>query len=43
MRALISVCDKTGVDKFARGLAGLGYELVSSGGTADFLEEQGLE
>ena len=35
MRALISVYDKTGVDDFARGLADLGYELVSSGGTAD--------
>src|SRR3982750_1653251 len=42
MRALISVWDKTGVDAFARGLADLGFELVSSGGTATFLEEQGL-
>jgi phosphoribosylaminoimidazolecarboxamide formyltransferase/IMP cyclohydrolase len=42
VRALISVWDKTGVDVFARGLAELGYELVSSGGTASFLEEQGL-
>jgi phosphoribosylaminoimidazolecarboxamide formyltransferase / IMP cyclohydrolase len=43
VRALISVYDKHGVDGFARGLAGLGFELVSSGGTASFLEEQGLE
>ncbi len=43
MRALISVYDKHGIDTFARGLADLGYELVSSGGTADFLEEQELE
>ncbi len=43
MRALISVWDKTGVDEFARGLAELGFELVSSGGTATFLEERGLE
>ena len=42
MRALISVYDKTGIDVFARGLAELGFELVSSGGTAAFLEEHGL-
>ena len=42
-RALISVWEKTGVDDLARGLADLGWELVSSGGTASFLEEQGLE
>jgi phosphoribosylaminoimidazolecarboxamide formyltransferase/IMP cyclohydrolase len=40
---LISVWDKTGVEAFARGLDELGFELVSSGGTADFLEEHGLE
>ncbi len=43
MRALISVYSKQGVDTFAKGLAELGFELVSSGGTATFLEEQGLE
>ena len=44
MRALISVYDKTGLEEFARGLADLGFELVASGGTADFLEnEVGLE
>ena len=44
MRALISVYDKTGLQEFARGLAELGYELVASGGTADFLEhEVGLD
>ena len=32
-----------GVDDLARGLADLGWELVSSGGTASFLEEQGLD
>ncbi|HEX4680617.1 MAG TPA: bifunctional phosphoribosylaminoimidazolecarboxamide formyltransferase/IMP cyclohydrolase, partial [Gaiellaceae bacterium] len=42
-RALISVYDKEGVDAFARSLSELGWELVSSGGTASFLEEQGLE
>jgi phosphoribosylaminoimidazolecarboxamide formyltransferase/IMP cyclohydrolase len=41
-RALLSVWDKTAIDTFARGLHELGWELVSSGGTAAFLEEQGL-
>ena len=41
-RALISVYDKEGVDEFARGLVELGWELVSSGGTASFLAEAGL-
>jgi len=43
VRALISVWDKQGVAEFARGLAGIGFELVSSGGTAEFLTEAGLE
>jgi phosphoribosylaminoimidazolecarboxamide formyltransferase/IMP cyclohydrolase len=43
VRALISVYDKHGIDTFAAGLAELGFELVSSGGTATFLEEQGLQ
>jgi phosphoribosylaminoimidazolecarboxamide formyltransferase/IMP cyclohydrolase len=42
-RALISVADKTGVADFARGLAELGVELVSTGGTASALREAGLE
>jgi phosphoribosylaminoimidazolecarboxamide formyltransferase / IMP cyclohydrolase len=42
VRALISVYDKAGLAEFARGLADLGCELVASGGTAAFLEEQGL-
>ena len=42
MRALISVYDKAGIVDFARGLSGLGFELVSSGGTARALEEAGL-
>ena len=41
-RALISVFDKERVDDFARGLAELGWELVSSGGTASFLADAGL-
>jgi phosphoribosylaminoimidazolecarboxamide formyltransferase/IMP cyclohydrolase len=42
-RALISVYDKSGLDEFARGLADLGWSLVSSGGTAAHLESLGLE
>jgi len=33
-RALISVSDKTGIIEIARGLASLGAELLSTGGTA---------
>jgi phosphoribosylaminoimidazolecarboxamide formyltransferase/IMP cyclohydrolase len=42
VRALISVFDKTGLEVFARGLVGLGWTLVASGGTAAYLEELGL-
>jgi len=42
MRALISVYDKTDIVSFARGLAELGWEIVSSGGTAAQLEEHGV-
>jgi phosphoribosylaminoimidazolecarboxamide formyltransferase/IMP cyclohydrolase len=42
VRALISVYDKTGIDDLARGLAELGWTLVSSGGTAAHLESLGL-
>jgi phosphoribosylaminoimidazolecarboxamide formyltransferase/IMP cyclohydrolase len=42
-RALISVSDKTGVAEFAKTLAGLGVELLSTGGTASALREAGLE
>src|SRR5687767_12028421 len=41
-RALISVSDKTGLVPFARGLAARGFELVSTGGTAKALQENGL-
>ena len=34
MRALLSVYDKTGVVELAKGLHELGWELISSGGTA---------
>jgi hypothetical protein len=42
-RAILSVSDKTGLVDFARGLAELGWELVSTGGTARALREAGLE
>ena len=42
-RALLSVSDKRGLVDFARGLARLGVEIVSTGGTARELEEAGIE
>ncbi len=42
LRVLISVTDKTGVSEFARGLAKLGAELISTGGTARLLRESGI-
>jgi phosphoribosylaminoimidazolecarboxamide formyltransferase/IMP cyclohydrolase len=42
-RALLSVSDKRGVVAFAQGLAALGVEIVSTGGTARELEAAGLE
>lgn len=42
-RALVSVYDKKGVVEFAKGLAGLGVEIISSGGTAKLLRENGLK
>jgi phosphoribosylaminoimidazolecarboxamide formyltransferase / IMP cyclohydrolase len=41
-RALLSVSDKTGLLDFARGLHKLGWELVSTGGTARTLREGGV-
>ncbi len=41
-RALISVWDKDGIAELAGGLVELGWEIVSSGGTAAFIVEQGL-
>lgn len=38
MRAIISVFDKTGVVEFAQGLARLGFEIFSTGGTQKALE-----
>ena len=41
-RALLSVWDKTGVVEFARGLAGFGVEILSTGGTATALRGAGV-
>ena len=42
MKALISVSDKTGIVELAKALHALKVELVSTGGTAKLLAEQGL-
>ncbi len=42
-RALLSVSDKSGVEDFARRLAGAGAELVSTGGTAKAMRSAGLD
>ncbi len=41
-RALISVYDKTGIVEFARSLAGLDVEIVSTGGTSRLLATSGI-
>jgi phosphoribosylaminoimidazolecarboxamide formyltransferase/IMP cyclohydrolase len=41
-RALLAVSDKSGLAAFARGLVELGFELVSTGGTARALRDAGL-
>jgi len=42
-RALLSVSDKTGIEDFARRLAGAGVEMISTGGTAKLLRAAGLQ
>jgi len=42
MRALLSAYDKTGLPAFAQGLVDLGWDIVSSGGTARVLAENGV-
>src|SRR3989304_1982440 len=42
-RALVSVSDKTGIVEFCRELAGLGIEILSTGGTAALLSQNGLK
>jgi phosphoribosylaminoimidazolecarboxamide formyltransferase / IMP cyclohydrolase len=41
-RAIVSVHDKTGVVEFVQGLAELGVEILSTGGTAGLLRESGV-
>ncbi len=42
MKALLSVSDKTGIINFAKELVGLGYEVISSGGTCKLLKENSI-
>src|SRR5258707_693745 len=41
-RVLISVTDKTGIIDFARSLSALGAELISTGGTARMIRDEGI-
>ena len=40
MRAIISVSNKNGLQNFARNLVDLGFEIISTGGTKQFLENR---
>lgn len=42
-KALVSVSDKTGIERMAKGLVGLGAEILSTGGTAKMLLDAGIE
>ena len=42
-RALLSVYDKTGLADLARRLSGLGFEILSTGGTAEALRREGID
>ena len=42
-RVLLSVYDKTGIVEFAKGLAALDIQIISTGGTAKALEQAGLK
>ncbi len=42
MRALISVSDKTGIVEFAKKLSDLGWDILSTGGTAKALRDGGI-
>jgi phosphoribosylaminoimidazolecarboxamide formyltransferase / IMP cyclohydrolase len=41
--ALISVYEKEGIEKFAKNLIDLGWEIISSGGTAKYLAQHGVK
>ena len=42
MKALISVSDKTGIVDFSRNLLSLGYDIISTGGTGEYLSNNGI-
>lgn len=42
-RAIISLTDKSGIETFAKELSGLGIEILSTGGTAKKMRENGIE
>jgi len=42
MRALISVSDKTGIVEFAKKISDLGWEIISTGGTAKAIRDGGI-
>ena len=42
-RALVSVSDKRGAAELVAGLEALGVEVISTGGTARFLRQQGIQ
>jgi len=41
-KALISVSNKQGIPEFAKALDGMGFEVISTGGTAELLKNSGL-
>ena len=41
--ALISVSDKTGIDSIASELSKMGYDIISTGGTAKYLISKGIK
>ena len=43
MRALLSVSDKNGIVAFAKGLEGMGWEIISTGGTYKKLTDAGIQ
>ena len=42
-KALVSVSDKTGIETMAKGLVGLGADILSTGGTAKMLQDVGVQ
>ena len=42
-RAIISVSNKKGIDDFAKDLCKLNIDIISTGGTASFLQKKGIK